>query len=212
MSRKITLNKVPVADCPAIAQDLVAGKVEAHVVIHPMEDWEFHYTEGEWERAKEGRYRVSDPARLSLSLLYPRLEHDELLIRPGLLIDDRGKCFWLYHDEMHFNDDGSFEHWLDEHGNYIQVDLHARFVQLEWLESVKKIPEPRGMPGQLVKAYLKSNPTGNLAGLRTWAADEIGASRTKVDSKWRLLWVDSLGDKQDTSEKTLSNLLSEYRK
>ena len=212
MSKKITLNKVPLSDCPAIAHDLIAGKVEVHVVIQPMEGWEFHYIEGGRERAKSGRYKVADLVGLSSSLLHPRQDQGELLVIPGVLIDDQGKCFRLYHDEEHFNADGGFEHWIDQYGNNIPVDLPARLVQLEWLEPVEKTTEPRGIAGQLVKEYLESNPTGNLAGLRKWAAEEYRAARTMVDNKWYLHWMDWQGKKQNTPEKTLSNLLSEYRK
>jgi len=212
MNKKITLNKVALADWPAIAHDLVEGKVKAHIVIPPLVDWDFHYKEGGSELAKKGRYEVQDPTKLSRSLLYPRRNHGELVIQPGWLLNGEDKCFMLYHDEWHFNADGGFEHWLDEDGNYILVDLPAQFLQLEWLKPDKKTFRPRSPSGLLVWNYLSLDPNGNLPGLRAWAKDEYVAKFIEEDEKRYMRWIDDLGIHRKIREKRLSDLLSDYRK
>lgn len=212
MSKKATLNKIAPVDWPAIAHDLAKNAIRAYVVIPPVTDWVFHYSDGSWAQAKQGRYQLHDPTELTWSLLHPRWNKEELLVvYPGKLVDESDKCFMLYYDEFHFDADGVFEHRIEQDGNSILVDVPAQFLQLEWPEPDKKTFRPRSAAGLLVWKYLKTDPNGNLAGLRAWGKEEAVFKFFKKNNKKCVSWIDDLGIHQEIREKRLSDLLSEYR-
>jgi len=60
--------------------------------------------------------------------------------------------------------------------------------------------------------YLKEDPAGNLTGLRKWASKKYDAEEVNEEPSKQLVWVDHMEEAQKVSQKTLSNLLSRYRK
>ena len=201
----MNLSKIPLSDYPDLVSAILDGQVRLHFSMVAHSEYSFLEEDGSIWHSRNGRYEVVHPSQVAKELQARFRGSDLGGISLPELRDDKGNRLYVIHSDEDFAPDD-----MGRQGITLVRFPYDQF-QIEWLEPSKKTIEPRGPGGHLVKEYLEKNPSGGISGLRKWAAEQYGASRIQIDESWHLKWVDWQGEEQSVPEKTLSNLLSEYR-
>ncbi len=203
--KAVNLSKIALDDYPDLVSALLDGRVRLYFVMVAHARFSFLEQDGHIWNSRDGIYEVIHPKQVArdLQTRYRGTDHGGISL-PHIK-DDQGNELCVIHSD---------EDFVDHEGK--QCITLVRFpydqFQVEWMEPFEKTKEPRSPAALLVTEYLAVKPTGNLPGLRTWAADQYGASKINRDGKRHLRWIDPLGDEQIVPEKTISNLLSKHHK